>query len=134
MSDFVHSKDTVVLLNSVDLSSMTDSSEIEEGFDTHDVTPYGVEDHNYRGGLGDHKAKMSGTYYSGTTGPRAVIKPLRGSTVTFIRRPEGTGAGLPQDSCSVIVEKYVETAPVADMIKWSCDMKISGEVDDTAQS
>jgi hypothetical protein len=132
---FVHGKDTVVKLDSKDLSQYTNTSEISREADTHDVSAYGAEAHNYQGGLKDGTASMGGTYdNTAVTGPRAVVEPLVGSKVTFIRQPEGTGTGLPQDSVTVVVTSYVETAPVADMVTWTCEMQMSSVVDTTPQA
>jgi hypothetical protein len=129
-----HGKDTVVKLNSVDLSAFCNSSEFTRSADSHDTTTYGADDHAYDGGLGDAKVTIGGLYDDGATGPRATIEPLIGTKVTFIRQPEGTGPGLAQDSCTVLVTSYVETSPVADMVTWSAELQVSGAVDSTDQA
>ena len=131
---FVHGKDTVVKLNAVDLSAFANESEFGRKADKHDVTTFGQDSHVYQGGLGDGSASISGIYDSGTSGPRDTIEPLIGTVVTFIRQPEGTGSGLPQDSVSVLVEEYVETSPVADIVKWSVMLQPSGDVTSTNQA
>jgi len=133
---FKHSKDTYVSIDDVDISAFTDSSEIGRKIDTSDVTTYGKASHVYSTGLMDGTGKISGTYDDSEAGPRATLTELlaAGEAVTFIRRPEGTGAGLPQDSVSVFVTSYTETNAVADMIKWSVDLQFSGDVDTTAQA
>jgi hypothetical protein len=131
---FKHGKDTVIKLNAVDLSAFTDTSELNRSADTHDVTVYGNQSHAYAGGLLDAKATMSGTYDSVAGGPRGTIEPLIGTTVTLIRQPEGTGTGKAQDSVSVVVSGYVETNPVADMVKWSAEFQCTGEVNSAAQA
>lgn len=130
---FAHGKETYVSLNGTDLSAFVTTSQIEKTADSHDVTTYGKDNHVYAGGLLDGTATMSGIYDNGVSGPRAVILPLIGTTVTLVRRPDGTGTGKAQDSVTVLVEKYVETNPVADMVTWSCDMKLAGAVTTTAQ-
>lgn len=130
---FVHGKNTYISLNSVDLSAFTNTSTFTRKADTHDVTCYGKNDHVFSGGLGNGTASMGGIYDNGTTGPRDTIEPLIGTTVTLIRRPEGTGSGLPQDSVSVVVEEYVETSPTADMVSWSCSMQLTDAVTSTNQ-
>lgn len=130
---FKHGKDTVISLNAVDLSAFTDSSELNRSADSHDVTTYGKSSHVYVGGLLDAKATMSGTYDDGATGPRATIEPLIGTVVTLIRKPVGTGAGKAQDSVSVLVVGYVETNPVADVIKWSAELQCTDEITSSVQ-
>lgn len=131
---FVHGKSTFISLGGDDLSTFTDASELNLSADSHDVTTYGKNSHVYAGGLKDGKATMSGTYdNTAVTGPRAVIKPLIGTVVELIRQTEGAGSGKPQDKVDVLVTGYVETNPVADMVKWSCEMQLSDDVDSTAQ-
>jgi hypothetical protein len=131
---FVHGKDTYVSLDGNDLSGYTNASEINPTSDSHDTTTYGKQAHTFQGGLGNGTAKISGIYdNTAGTGPRAVIKPLVGSVVPFIHRPEGTGSGKPQDSMDVLVLGYTQSSPVADMVTWSADLQISDVIDDTAQ-
>lgn len=134
MTNFVHGRHTFVSLNGSDLSIYVTTSQLEQNADKHDVTTYGKDDHVYSGGLGNGAATMSGIYDStASVGPRAVINPLIGTVVQLIRRPEGTGTGKPQDRVNVLVEKYVETNPVADMVTWSLDLQPSDTVDSTPQ-
>lgn len=134
MPTYVHGRNTYISLDGDDLSDCTDTSELDREAGSHQVTAYGAVAHNYEGGLLDGKASMSGTYATGVAGPRAIIEPLLGTKVTLIRRPEGTGSGKPQDSVTVLVLRYVETNPVADMVKWSCEMQMSSDVTSTAQA
>lgn len=131
---FVHGKDTYISLNAVDLSAFCNASDLTRKADKHDVTTYGKDDHVYSGGLGDGEGNISGVYDNGAAGPRDTIEPLIGTVVTLIRRPEGTGSGLPQDSVSVLVEEYVETNPVADMVTWSAKLQLSDAVTSTNQA
>lgn len=130
----VHGKETYVSLDGDDLSPFSHNSEINDGGDSHDITTYGMDAHFYGGGLSDGTAMIEGRYDSGATGPRAIIAPLLRTRVVFVRRPQGTGAGLPMDTVTVLVENYTETNPVNDYIKWKVDLKLSGTVDRTAQA
>ena len=132
---FVHGKDTFISLDGDDVSSFTTTSTLERTADSHDVTTYGQDNHVFRGGLGNGTGSASGIYDSSTSsGPRAIIEPLIGSNVTLIRRTEGTGSGKPQQSVDVLITKYTETNPVADMITWSTDFQLSGAVTPTTQT
>ncbi|RKF24139.1 hypothetical protein [Micromonospora globbae] len=131
----VHGRHTFISLGGDDLSTFTNTSEITRTADSHDVTGYGADAHEFVGGLKGGTATMGGIYdNTASTGPRAVIEPLIGQTVELIRQTEGTGAGKPQDKATVLVTQYVETNPVADMVTWSCEMQISGTVDTTPQA
>jgi hypothetical protein len=131
---FVHSKTTVITVDGDDISAFTTSSELARKADTHDVTTYGKNSHVYSGGLLDGTAKIEGIYdNTAGTGPRAILEPLIGTTVELIRKPEGTGSGKPQDAVDVVVQGYTESAPVADMVKWSVDLQCTDDVTTTAQ-
>jgi len=130
---FVHGKNTYVSLNASDLSAFSNASEFGRKADKHDVTTYGKSDHVYEGGLGDGSMSISGIYDNTTAGPRDIIEPLIGTVVVAVRRPEGTGSGKPQDSVNVLVEEYVETSPVADMVTWSVTLQPSDAVTSTNQ-
>jgi hypothetical protein len=131
----IHGKVTFVSLDGDDLSQYSDSSELKFEADEHDVTTYGNDAHVFLGGLLHGSVTISGKYdTTASTGPRAVIQPLRGTVVELIHRPEGTGASLPQDTVDVLVKSYVQTHPVADYVMWSVELTMSGDVDSTAQS
>lgn len=128
------SKNVVILFNGVDISQFCDSSEHHEKPDIVDRTGYGKRSHVKEGTLIDSNGSIGGWYdTSKSIGPRAVIKPVIGQTVPFIRRPEGTGSGLAQDSMQVVVGEYVETAPVADIVRWTLALEGTDDVDSTLQ-
>lgn len=140
---FVHGKNTYIALSgsslpvtgTADLSAYTNTSELTRTADSHDVTTYGKNSHVFSGGLKGGTATMGGIYDNSlSAGPRAIIEPAIGETVTLTRRTEGTGNGKPQDVVDVVITQYVETSPVADMVTWSCEMQLSDDVDTTAQS
>jgi hypothetical protein len=129
-----HGSKTVVILNGVDISQYCDNSDNKRGADEHDKTTYGKNSHVVRGGLKNGSSTLSGIYdTTAGTGPRAVINPLIGSNVTYIQRVEGTGVGKPQDSVQVHVKSYVETRPVADLVRWSAELTYSDDVTSTTQ-
>lgn len=132
---FVHGRNTYVSLSATDLSAFTSSSQTEKSADTSDTTTYGQSAHTFVGGLLNGQGSMSGIYDSSTSaGPRALIEPLIGQTVTWVIRPEGTGTGKPARSVSVIPTKYTETNPVADMVTWAVDMQFTGVITNSTQT
>lgn len=131
----VHGKDTYVSLGGDDISTYTNNSQITKGADSHDTTTYGADGHEFEGGLENSTITLAGVYdNTALTGPRAVIMPLVGTKVEFIRRPEGTGSGKPEDTADVVVTSYVETNPVADMVTWSADLQVSGVITSSTQA
>ncbi len=132
---FAHGKDTYVSIDGDDLSQYTNNSGVTITADSHDVTTYGKEAHVFKGGLKGGTATVSGIYdTTASTGPRAVLRPLVGTVVELIHRPEGTGSGLPQDKVAVLVTSYNQTHPVADMVTWTVELQFSDDIDSTAQA
>lgn len=130
-----HGKATVVTLDGEDLSAYSNNSQLEITSDSHDVTTYGKTSHVFAGGLKNGTATISGFYdTTAGTGPRAVILPLVGTVVELVHQPEGAGTGKPQDAVLVLVTKYTQTHPVADMVTWSVDLQFSDDVGSSAQS
>jgi hypothetical protein len=132
---FVHGKDVYYAINAKDISPYMNTSQIEKTSDSHDVTTYGQGAHVFKGGLLNSTGTIGGIYDSSTTsGPRAIIEPLVGSNVSWVERPEGTGTGKPARTGEVLVLKYTETRPVADMITWSTDLQVSGSIVNSTQT
>lgn len=132
-----HGKDTVLKVNSNDISVYTNESELNETTDTHEATTYGADDHAFDPGLNNGTFTCGGIYDSTAgTGPRAVFKAVKAlnAAVPIIRQDEGTGSGKPQDSFNAILTSYVQSNPVADMIKWKADFQVTGAVSSAAQS
>ncbi|WP_433117099.1 hypothetical protein [Micromonospora sp. CA-246542] len=131
----VHGRKTVVKLAAIDLTQYSNNSQLEITSDTHDVTVYGKDAHLFVGGLLNGTATISGFYDStAVNGPRAAIKPMVGTVVKLTHQPEGTGSGKPQDMVDVVVTKYTQTHPVADMITWSVDLQFSDVVNSAPQA
>lgn len=133
---YKHGKDTFVSVAGTDLSQYTMSSEFSRSVDTHDVTGYGSSSKSFIGGLTDATFSMEGNYNdTAGTGPRAVLNAnVDGDAIAIIRRPEGTGSGLPEDSFNAILTSYVETSPVADRVTWSAEFQVSGDVTSSTQA
>lgn len=129
-----HSKHTVILIDSNDVSTFCTDSSCEQSSGTEDNTTYGknaiVKDPTLLTGA----FSCSGKYDDGATGPRAVLKPLVGTKVNVKYRAEGTGSGLPQDSFDAVITKYTETAPVAGYRTWALDTEPSDAWDSTDQT
>lgn len=125
----VHGKKTVLTVAAKDISPYCKTSTLERGSAVHNTTGYGVDDEINAGGLRSAKFTVSGVYdNTALVGPRIVLNPLVGTVVAVVRKLEGTGAGLPIDTFSAVLEKYVETSPHDDMVTWSADFTVSGAV------
>jgi hypothetical protein len=131
---FIHGHFTVITVNAKDISQYCNNSQLTRGADSHDVTGYGKNDHVVQGGLLKGDFSCEGTYdNTASTGPRAAIQPLIGTNTTCTRKPEGTGVGKPLETFTALVESYVETNPVADMVKWSAKFTVSDAIATTTQ-
>lgn len=130
-----HGKETVIIIDGNNISTYCDNSELEQGADEHDVTCYGADDHVVDYGLGTGAMTMGGVYDNTSSGPKAILEGIIDgrALVTLIRRVEGTGSGLPQESMSVLVKSYKETAPVADYVRWTAEMTKSGSITRSTQ-
>lgn len=132
----VHGSKTVVKVGGVQLAKV-DNSETKRTRDSHDDTGYGEDAHTYSKGLKDGTFTMSGTYdNTEDTGNHDVLLAAYedDDLVEIIRQVEGAGVGKPQERFQALCTSFVETNPVADMVKWSADFQISGVIDDTDQS
>jgi hypothetical protein len=107
---FVHGKSVFVSLDGSDISAFCTSVGPKRTADTHDVTTFGKNSKVYFGGLLDGTFDVEGIYDNTASGPKAVIEPLLGTTVTMIYRPEGTGSGKPQTTVDVLISSYEETS------------------------
>lgn len=126
--------DAVFLLDEEDISPYLDTVTFTDAVDSLDVTTFGSGGHRKRGGLTDGSISIGGVYDTTATGPRDVIKPLKGTVVTFDWRPEGTGVGLPASTGSVLVQNYVESSPVADIVRWTASLEVDGGITDADQA
>jgi hypothetical protein len=128
-----HSKHTVIIVDSNDVSEFCTDSNCESSSGTEDNTTYGKNAQVFDATLPTGAFGCSGKYDSSAAGPRAVLKPLVGSKVLVQYRPEGTGSGLPQDEFEAVITKYTETAPVAGYRTWALETQPSDEWDSTDQ-
>jgi hypothetical protein len=77
---------------------------------------------------------MGGWYdASRTTGP-AYLETIAGETVEMIRRINGTGTGKVEQTCDVVVGKYVESQKNDDVVTWTCDFTVDGAVTNGTQA
>lgn len=128
-------KSTFVSIAAIDISAYCDSNEHHVKPDIVDKTTYGQDAHVKEGTLLDGNGSIGGIYDTSlVSGPRAVLQSLVGQTVAYVRRPEGTGSGKPQDAVNVVVGEYVETSPVGEIVRWTCALEYSGSVDSTPQA
>lgn len=132
----IHGRLTVVTINGVNISEFTDTTEFNDSMATHDTTTYGAERNKYDSGLGDGTVSIGGTHSNEANNPRSVLKPLMsaGLPIEFVYRPNGTGTGRPQSIVDVLVKSYKDSAPVANMVKWTAELQMTEDLDETDQA
>ncbi len=130
-----HGKNTEVTVDAADISPYCKTSTYTRTAKTHDTTGYGVDDEDYEPGLRGGKFSMGGRYdNTETVGPRNALHGKIGTKITIVRKVEGTGTGLPQDTFDMTLDQYVETNPHDDYVDWSAEGTIAGGVTTVAQS
>lgn len=132
---FNHGRLTVVIFNLVNISAFTNTAEMSDEDEMHEVTCFGAARKAYSAGLGDGIFTLSGVHNSGVTGPRKVMKSVKATKLPapFIFRPEGTGSGKAQSSVSTLVKSYIDTNSFADMVRWKATLQMTGDLDETDQ-
>lgn len=130
-----HGKDHVFILDTtVDLTAFIKTHTWENNPDIHDKTGSGVDDKAFRGGQKSRTITIGGWTDDDTaTGPR-YLDLNTGDTVTFERRPDGTGSGKRKQTGSVVIGKYNETGKNDDIFQWTCDLQVTGAVTEATQT
>lgn len=131
----VHGSDTVTLLNGTDISQYCTNTDDDDTTEEHDTTTYGRKRRRYAGGLGDGTFTQAGFYDTALGSVEDIVKPLKAARtiVPFVKRPEGTGAGLPQTTVNVLITNFKQSHPVDDMVKWEMTLRKSGDITESTQ-
>lgn len=132
----VHGKVTVVTIDGDDISAFCNSVTFPNETDMHENTTFGQDRKTYHPGLGDGKITIGGPYDTDAAGPADILETLQenGTEATFIYRIRGTGSGLPQKSVSVLVATYNESSPVGDIVTWTAELQMTGDLDRSPQA
>ena len=130
----VHGKGTVIKVGASIVKGANTSS-LPRTADVHETTEYGVDDAGNQGGLKRGTFTMGGVYDdTETTGPDDLLKGHEGETLAITYQIEGTGSGKPQAVFDAVLNSYVTTSPVNNMVTWQADFTRDGAIDDTPQS
>jgi len=127
----VHGKDSHITINSVDLSAYCDSVTFNDGTEVGETTGMGQESKSYIAGLDDATLSLSGRWDStATTGPNAVLTAIKAGkvAVTFEFGPEGSANGAIKKSGSVLITAYNTSAPVGDIVAFTAEFQVTGDV------
>lgn len=123
---FVLGKDATVTVNSQDLSAFVTDYDITRTVDSIDVTTLGDSAHEKLGGLKDGTITLNGIMDgAGTTTPDVKIGDALGTVVAFSIDPGSSSAPY---TGNVLIQSYRESAAVADVVRWTATLEITGAV------
>jgi hypothetical protein len=117
------------------ISACVTSVTFEQDNDTHDSTCFGAEGHTFVVGLTNGKITVVGLWdKSALVGSDTVfngLAGLEGTTTSVEYGPEGNTTGQKKKTCETVLESYVESDPVADLVTFTATLQISGSVTTT---
>lgn len=127
---FKHGKSAALTVNAVALGTYCDNLGLSRDVDTSETTTFGVNDKTFLAGLISGSLSVAGNYDpTVTTGPGAVFEGLLGgAAVTVIYEPGGNSTGQRRHTFSALITNYTETVAVADVIKFSAGVQVTGAV------
>jgi hypothetical protein len=129
-----HGKQTILKIGTNDISLATKTSNFSGSADIHDSSGYGLQSRTKAGGMKDGTFTASGSYDTGaTTGTPATMEGKEGTSFSFTRQVAGAGTGKPQEVFTALLAKFDVSAPFDDMVTWSGEWSVSGDVARTAQ-
>lgn len=99
--------------------------------DVVDVSTFGNTGHKYTATLTDGAIDIAGVWdKTAVVGSYTVLSAQVGALTgaAFIYGPEGSATGKVKYSGTIIMDTYAESAPVADVVRFTATFKISGAV------
>ena len=130
MPTFVHGKSTDFELDdtggtSRSLSNVLTSVDFPETIDTAETTAFGATSKSYIVGLRDATISVSGLWDATVDGYIIGTEP---ASRTFIFGPAGSTGGNVKYTGECILTNYAVSNPVADVVSFSLDLQVSGNV------
>jgi predicted secreted protein len=130
MPTFVHGKSTDFELDdtggtSRSLSNVLTSVDFPETIDTAESTAFGSTSKSYLVGLRDSTISVSGLWDATVDGYIIGTEP---ASRTFIFGPAGSTGGYVKYTGEAILTNYSVSAPVADVVTFSLDLQVTGNV------
>lgn len=118
-------------LTAHDMSPYLDTITFQRGNDVIDITTFGQTAHVFAAALMNGKITLAGLWdVTAVVGSQTLLSPLVGNLVgtTFIYGPAGSTTGKVKYSGTIILDDYTESVPVADIVKFTASLQISGAV------
>lgn len=134
----IHGKDAVFSLEDSagstlrNLSTNLTNVAFSRSNDQHDTTTYGAEGHTFIAGLTNGTISLTGFWDdTASTGTATVLDSLVGLdsvTLGWEYGPEGSASGAVKYSGECILVSLEYTSPVADLVAFTAQLQISGDV------
>ena len=129
---FVHGKDSVFKLDNsggslTDISTYVNSVDFPETADVAETTTLGDGSKSYIVGLKDATLSIRGLWDSTLDGILGAVVG-QSATLSFEYSPEGTTGGNVKYTGECILTSYSQSSPVGDVVGFSADMQVSGDV------
>ena len=130
MPTFVHGKSTDFELDdtggtSRSLANVLTSVDFPETIETAETTAFGATSKSYIVGLRDASISVSGLWDAPVDGYIIGTEP---ATRSFIFGPAGTTGGNVKYTGECILTNYSVSAPVGDVVTFSLDLQVTGNV------
>lgn len=128
MVDGIHSKDTYVNLDSVDISTYCNNLAINDEVDEVETTGFGDTSKKFVGGFRDINATLSGNYGDADgSGIATQLAALRtsGEIVPLIYGPAGDEAGNVRETYDAQVMSFNKTSAIGAAVTFSCKLRLS---------
>lgn len=121
---------SLLSINAKDISPYVTSVTATRNNDVLDTTTYGAVGHTFVAGLTNGKLVVNGLWdKTAVSGSYTVFNAMIGAAaVAFIWSPEGSTTGNVKITGSVVMDSYVESSPVADLVTFSATLQITGTV------
>jgi hypothetical protein len=134
----IHGKDSVFSVEDSaattlrDLSTNLTNVAFARSNDVHDKTGFGSDGHTFIAGLTNGTITLTGwTDTTASTGTLTVLDSLLGlgsTTVGWEYGPHGSGSGAVKYSGECVLASLDVSDPVADLVSFTCQLQISGDV------
>ena len=125
MPTFVHGKGTRVYLDEFEMTPYFNSADVTVTNETAELTAFGAPSKSYIVGLRDATISVSGLWDATVDGYIIGTEP---ATRSFIFGPAGTTGGNVKYTGEAILTNYSVSAPVADVVTFSLDLQVTGNV------
>ena len=129
---FTHGKDSVFKLDNAsgsltDISAFVNNVDFPAASDIAETTTLGAGSKTYIVGLKDATISFSGLF-DATFDAIAGVVVGQSATLSFEYSPEGTASGKVKYTGEAIMTNYAVSSPVGDVVGYSCDLQVSGNV------